>query len=106
MNEQEKRFVAYWEKNRMKEKDLICQLLTGLPIGLLFSLPIFFILFSSRWWYKRADMVANAQMSPLVLSIAVFVIAVFFAILYKRHRWEMKEQQYREIISRHKHLNT
>lgn len=102
MEERERLFVEYWEKKRLKEKDPVFQLLTGLPIGLLFSLPIMFILFTGRWWYKRADMIANSRMNPWVLSIAVFLIAVFVAILYKRHQWEMKEQQYKEIMSRNR----
>lgn len=100
MNEQERLFVEYWERRRLKEKGLLFQLLAGLPIGLLFSLPIIFLLFSGRWWHKRADMVANAQLSPTILVIAVFLIAVFVAVLYKRHQWDMKEQQYHEIRKR------
>jgi hypothetical protein len=107
MNEQERLFVEYWEKKRYREKDIFFQLLTGLPVGLLFSLPILFILLSGRWWYKRADMVANAQMNPWVLTLAVFLIAVFVAVLYRHHQWDMKEQQYREIMSREKRgINT
>jgi pilus assembly protein TadC len=102
MNEQERLFVKYWEEKRERESSLLFQLLTGLPIGILFSLPILLILLSGRWWYKRADMVANARMSPWILSIAVFIIAVFVAILYKRHLWDMKEQQYLEIKAREK----
>ena len=97
LNEQERLFVDYWERKRLKEKDLVFQLMTGLPIGLLFSLPIIFILFSGRWWHKRADMVANTQLNPWILIIAVFLIAVFVAVLYKRHQWDMKEQQYRQL---------
>lgn len=97
LDEREKLFVEYWERNREKERGIVYQVLTGLPIGLLFSLPIIFLLFSSRYWYKRADMVANSEMSPVVLVMAVVLIAGFVAVLYKRHQWERKEQQYREL---------
>ena len=79
----------------MKEKNIFYQMLTGLPIGLLFALPIIFILFTGRYWFKRADMVANAELSPVLLVTAVLIIAIFVAIFYKRHQWEMKEQQYK-----------
>jgi hypothetical protein len=36
----EEKFIEYWEKNRDKESKLTFQLLSGLPWGLLFSLPI------------------------------------------------------------------
>ncbi len=42
-------------------------------------------------------MVANSQMNISAVLGAVFFIAIFVAILYKRHRWEMKEQQYNEL---------
>jgi hypothetical protein len=102
LDEREKLFVEYWEVNRLKEKSIIYQVLTGLPVGLLFALPIIFLLFSSRYWYKRADMEANAELSPVVLIIAVFMIAVFVAVLYKRHIWERKEQQYLELKAKEK----
>lgn len=97
LDEREKIFVEYWEKNREKESDLLYQVLTGLPIGLLFALPILLILFSGRYWFKRADVVANSQMSPFVMIVAMVLIAGFVAVLYKRHQWERKDQQYQEL---------
>jgi Ca2+/Na+ antiporter len=100
LTEKEKLFVEYWESYRMKEKSIFYQLMTGLPMGLLFSLPIIFVLFSGRYWYKRADFVANSKMSVWVLLLAVLLIAVFVAFMYKRHKWEMKDQQYNELKAR------
>ena len=102
LDQKEKLFVDYWEVNREKEKNLLYQVLTGLPIGLLFALPIIFLLFTGRYWFKRADMVANAELNPVLLVSAVFIIAVFVAVLYKRHQWEMKEQQYKELKAKEK----
>lgn len=101
LNEQEKLFLVYWEANRLREKKVLKQLLIGLPIGVLFGLPVIIILFSGKFWYKRADMVANTQLNPFVLVAAVILIIVFVAIFYKRHQWEMKEQQYLEIKAKH-----
>ena len=103
LDQKEKLFVEYWEVNRMKEKNLLYQLLTGLPIGLLFALPIIFILFTGRYWFKRADMVANSALSPVILIAAVFIIALFVAILYKRHQWDMKEQQFKQLKAKQNH---
>lgn len=97
LEEREKLFIAYWKERRLKEKSLFYQVMTGLPMGLLFAVPILIILFSGKFWYKRADMVANSHASAVVLVIAVFLIALFVAVLYKRHQWEMKEQQYMEL---------
>ena len=100
MDERVRLFVEYWEARRLKEKSLVYQVLTGLPIGLLFGIPIILVLFSGRFWYKRADMVANSESSTIILMIAILLIALFVAVIYKRHQWEMKEQQYLEIKAR------
>ena len=100
MSEQEKLFVEYWEANRLKEKKLMKQLLIGLPVGVLFGVPIIFMLLSGRFWYKRADMEATSHLNPVVLVVGVVVIVVFVAVFYKRHQWDMKEQQYLEIKAR------
>lgn len=100
MTENEKQFVKYWEENRLREKSWQYQLLTGLPWGLLFSLPIIVLLMTARLWYKRAEMQANTMVSPTVLIIAVLLIAFFVAFFYKNHRWEMKEQLYRALKAR------
>jgi hypothetical protein len=76
------------------------QLLIGLPVGALFGIPIILMLISGRFWYRRADMEANSHLNPLVLIIAVVIIIVFVAIFYKRHQWDMKEQQYLELKSK------
>lgn len=89
--------MQYWEQNRLKEKKLFYQIVSGIPVGLLFALPVLLILFSSRYWYKRADMLIRTELSPLLMSSAVFLIALFVAIFYKRHGWEMREQQYEEL---------
>ena len=93
----ESQFIQYWEANRLREKKVIKQLLVGLPIGLLFAIPVLIIMLSGKLWYKRADAVANSQSSPVILIIAVICIAVFVGVFYKRHQWDMREQHYLEL---------
>lgn len=100
LTEREKQFVRYWEANRLREKKLNKQLLLGIPIGLLFALPILIIVFTGKFWYVRAEMQANTMVNPVVLIIAIVVIAVFVAVFYKRHQWDMREQQYLELKAR------
>ena len=97
LTDTEKRFIEYWEANRLREKKVNKQLLLGLPIGLLFAIPVLILLFSGKFWYQRASMEANSQTSPVILMIAIICIAVFVAVFYKRHQWDMKEQQYLEL---------
>lgn len=100
LTEREKEFIQYWEANRAREKQWQYQLLTGIPVGLLFALPVLAIVFTGKLWYKRADMAMNTMVNPVVLVIAVFVITVFVSIFYKRHQWDMKEQQYLQLKAR------
>src|SRR5690349_15873085 len=100
LNKREQEFVTYWEANRLRQKRLDVQLLAGIPIGLYFALPILIILFTGRFWFKRADMLINTMLSPFVLVLAIFMIVVFVAVFYKRHQWDMKEQQYLELKSK------
>jgi len=95
LTEQEKSFLVYWENNRDKQKKTFNQLLIGLPIGFLFSLPILVNFFSG--WYKRADMVGRSQFNPGVLIAAILGIAIFYAIFSKKHKWDMYEQKYIEL---------
>jgi membrane protein YdbS with pleckstrin-like domain len=96
LTEEEKEFLIYWEKNREREKKTLRQFFFGLPIGLFISAGI--ILSLDLNWYPRANMVANASLNPYVLFIAVIAIVIFTAIFYKKHQWDMKEQQYRELL--------
>jgi membrane protein YdbS with pleckstrin-like domain len=98
ITDEERRFVIYWEKNRVKEKKIVRQWLVGMPIGLLFAIPI--LLNFSMGWYKRANMWARAHSGDsgtIVIIVAVLLISTFIAIFYKQHRWDRYEQQYLEI---------
>lgn len=98
LTQEEKDFITYWEANRDKQKRTFRQWLVGLPIGLLFGVPIF--LNYALGWYKRAGMVAGSQFNPMVLIIAILAIITFMAIFYKQFQWDQYEQKYRELKSK------
>ena len=100
LSQEEQNFLKYWEQNRAREKKAFKQWLMGLPLGLLFGIPILLNLFSG--WYKRAKMdlnshLSNGEFNPLVLLVALLLIVSFVAIFSKRHKWEMNEKQYQEL---------
>ena len=95
LSEKEKAFIKYWEENRIKEKSILKQLFPGLPIGL--SLGAAILLTLDSGWYERANMVAQAQSSPFILFIAIAGIVAFTSFFYKKFRWEMNEQAYKEL---------
>lgn len=102
LSEAEEAYIDYWQQNRLREKKLLNQLLIGLPLGIIFAAPVLLNLFGG--WYKRAHMQANAQMNPMVVLIAVLLIVVFVAVFSRKHKWEMKEQQYRELLAKRQAL--
>ncbi len=95
LSTEEMRFLDYWAANREKQRSLPRQLFFGLPFGLLLGIGIV-VLFESGW-YERATMVAYSQSSPYVLLAAIIITAVFTGVFYKRYKWEMNEQRYKEL---------
>ena len=92
-------FIDYWERNRLRRKKVVKQFLLGVPIGLLFAVPIVINLFSG--WDKHADMEANrADFDPRVLFVALLLIVGFTSIFWQRHKWDQYEQRYRELLVR------
>jgi uncharacterized membrane protein len=99
---EEQKFIVYWEANREKQKKLFYQLLIGLPLGFLFAIPILVNFFMGRFWYKRADSVGVSQFNPIVLIVAVVLIAVFIGVFNKKFKWDQNEQFYLELKAREK----
>jgi len=93
-------FIKYWEANRLRKRKVVRQLAVGLPLGVILVIAIFLNFFSG--WYKRADM-AMSEEDPtliLVLLLAAVLIVVFVVVFSARHRWDMNEQHYKELLSR------
>lgn len=98
LTDKEEDFIKYWEKARHRQRKLIYQLAVGLPVGLLFGLFIIINFYSG--WYKRADMVANSKFNPVVLYVAVVIIAVFFAVFSKKFQYDQLQQRYTELLAK------
>jgi uncharacterized BrkB/YihY/UPF0761 family membrane protein len=97
---EEEGFIKYWEQNRLRKKRIFRQLGLGLPLGVMLVVAIFVNFFSG--WYKRADMELHSEQSSLilVLLVAALLIVAFVVIFSVRHKWEMNEQYYKELLAR------
>jgi len=99
LTKEETAFIDYWERNRLRRKKVVKQFLLGVPIGLLFAVPIVINLFSH--WDKHADIEANSpDFDPRVLLVALLLIIGFTSIFWQRHKWDQYEQRYRELLAR------
>ena len=99
LTEDEKKFIEYWETNRLKRKKLLKQLAIGLPMSAVIVIAIFINFFSG--WYKRADMTLRSNSSLiLVLIIAAILIIVFVSVFSAKHQWDINEQRYREFLAK------
>jgi membrane protein YdbS with pleckstrin-like domain len=95
----EKRFIEYWEANRIRKKKVWRQLSVGLPLGVALVIGIIGNFLSG--WYKRADMAIRTDGSViLVIVIAAVLIVIFTTVFSAKHRWDMNEQRYREFLAK------
>ena len=99
LTEEEKKFILYWEENRLRKKRLLWQFAAGLPLGVFLAAAIFINYFSG--WYQRADMeIGISSSGVLVVLIGLVGIVVFIVVFSGRHRWEMNEQRYKELMTK------
>ena len=95
----EKKFIDYWEYNRLKKKKILKQLSVGLPLGVLLVVAIFINLFSG--WDKRAQMIINTDPSIIIILVIASLLIVIFIVIYSaRHQWDLNEQRYKELRAR------
>ena len=97
LSKENEEFIAYWEKNREKERISTRPFFVGLSSG--FAIGIGVILALESGWYTRANMVANSRLSSVVLLFAILLLSFFMAFFYRKFRWEMQEQRYLELLS-------
>lgn len=99
LSEKEHEFLEYWEQNRDAQGEFFSKLLRGLPMAILFGLPILLsvlavYLFFPEWYTKISKTTAGTFD---VVIIAVLIAIFFFSFVRMHFKWEMNEQAYNEI---------
>jgi membrane protein implicated in regulation of membrane protease activity len=120
LSEKDKAFIQRWETVREKESSVKHKLLSGLPMAMLFALPVllFFVIvkiFFPSWFatatHRQTEVVVpgltqdHMQLSAgnmAMAFIAVLVVVLFFAYFRMHYKWENNEQLYRELKSKEK----
>lgn len=104
LTEKEKKFLVHWENVRDHESRFASKLLKGLPMAMIFGLPVLFsialvYLLSPEWYTKISQ---QASSSTPVILVAVFLSILFFSFVRMHFKWEMNEQLYMELKSKQK----
>ena len=103
MNQEDRKFMEYWEACGESEKNSPKPLLMGFSSGLVFGVATLVSLFSG--WDKRADMVANSRLNMGLLLLIILAVAVFIAYFYRIYRWERNEEHYQSLLAKKKREN-
>lgn len=103
MNQEDRKFMEYWEACGESEKSSPKPLLMGFSSGLVFGVATLVSLFSG--WDKRAGMVANSRLNMGLLMLIILAVAVFIAYFYRIYRWERNEEHYQSLLAKKKREN-
>jgi hypothetical protein len=99
LTSKEKEFITHWESVREEHTRFSSKLLRGLPMAILFTLPIVLFMamvyFLSPDWYTKISQIAGSSSTAILL--ALFLIVLFFSVARMHFKWEMNEQIYEEL---------
>ena len=102
LSEKEYQFIRHWEEVRVEYSKLSSKLLRGLPMALLFSLPVVILIavvyFFSPDWYSKISKTTGSSMDAILIAL-IFII-LFFSVARMHFKWEMNEQLYNELKAR------
>jgi glucan phosphoethanolaminetransferase (alkaline phosphatase superfamily) len=99
ITEKDRQFMRYWEQCREKENTFISKLSRGLPMAIIFGLPILLLvivvrIFFPDWYTKISQTTPGMFISAI---IAVTGIVLFYAYFRMQYKWEMNQQLYEEL---------
>jgi membrane protein YdbS with pleckstrin-like domain len=99
ITDKEKKFIQYWEAERSYRATFQNKLVSGLPMALLFCMPIILSLVSVYFffpeWYTKVSKMTGGTF--VVILVAMIIAAVFIAYFRMHYKWEMNEQLYKEL---------
>lgn len=99
LSAKDKEFIAYWEKERERHNSVPARLIAGLPMAILFCIPILLLitavyLFLPEWYTRVSNSMAGAMTT---IVIALIICILFFSYFRVQYKWEMNEQLYKEL---------
>ena len=104
LTEREVAFITYWETYRTPHNKFWSKLVRGLPMAIMFGLPIILIILAVYIyfpdWYAK---LSNTNSGSFVTVVIAVMIAILFFSYFRMHfKWEMNEQLYKELVYKQK----
>ena len=105
LSDAEIKFLQYWEQNRDRESSFSRKLTGGMPMALIFSLPIILSvvivkLFLPEWYTKISG---TSPGTFITIIFALVIVALFYSFFRMQYKWEMNEQLYKELKAKEKY---
>ncbi len=100
LTNEEKGFIEYWNQNRLRKKKVLKQVAVGLPMAV--AIVVSILANITFRWHKEADKAMRREQASLIIVLvaAALLIVVFIVIFSARHRWDMNEQHYKELMAK------
>lgn len=106
ISEKDIAFLRYWERTRDIENTFLSKLTRGLPMAILFGLPIILLIVVVRIffpdWYMKISGTSPGMFASAV--IAMIGVVLFYSFFRMQHKWEMNDQLYKELKSKENQL--
>jgi uncharacterized membrane protein len=97
--DKEQQFLAYWEQNRIPFSSFGSKMLRGLPMAIMFGLPILLsvmvVYFFFPEWYMKISATTSGTFGVVVIAVCIAIL--FFSYFRMHFKWEMNEQAYLEL---------
>ena len=104
LNAEEEKFIKYWEENREIRSSFSNKITSGLPMAMLFGLPVLLLIatvyFLFPEWYTKISAGLSGSLPTIVLAVGIAIL--FYAYTRMHFKWEMNEQLYRELRQKDK----
>jgi predicted tellurium resistance membrane protein TerC len=104
LTDKEEAFITHWEQVRLREGGLLRKLLSGLPMALMFALPVLLLVIAVKLFLPEYETrISKVPASAYVFVVlGVLLIALFYAYFRMHHRWEENEDLYKLLKHKQK----
>lgn len=96
--------MVHWEQVRLREAGFMRKLLSGLPMALIFALPVLLLVLVVKMYLPDYETrISKVPASAYVVVVmAVMGITLFYAYFRMHHRWEENEELYKMLKHKQK----